>query len=272
MAFVLRKLISRMLFPVPLVFLLAGLAVILWCVGRRRDRPGLRSSAGLKRAAAAAAGSALVIFWLLSTAPVADAFLLSLERRYDPLESLPSEVDLIVVLGAGHSEWERFPGSAQLGDAGLARTTEAVRLLRTSDRVLTTVFTGYAGQGAIPTAEVARRTAVSLGMPSEATDVLTTPRDTREEARAVREYLYSERGQDSSTGRIVLITSASHMPRAVREFQGAGLTVLPAPAGYRAFRGAYSAWSYLPGAVALQRSERAWYEYLGLLWVRLSKP
>lgn len=262
-----------MLFPVPLVFLLAGLGIALWCVGHRRERTRNRSASGLKRAAAAATGSALALFWLLSTAPIADAFLGTLERRYDPLESLPSEVDLVVVLGAGHIEWERFPGSAQLGDAGLARTTEAVRLVRTSDRALMTVFTGYAGQGAIPTAEVARRTAISLGMPADATRVLAAPRDTREEAQAVRDYLrLSDMGEDGSDRTVVLITSASHMPRAVREFQAAGLAVVPAPAGYRAFRGGYSAWSYLPSAVALQRSERAWYEYLGLFWLRLSVP
>lgn len=266
MAFLIQKLVSRMLFPVPLVVLSAALGLVLCLVARRRATNSQRYARRLRYAGSGLVLAALVLLGVLSLAPVADALLGSLERRYDPLVTLPDGVGVVVVLGAGHIEWDRFPDAAQPGDAGLARTAEALRLVRDAPGYVVTVFTGFAGSGEIATAEVARRTAVGLGMPEEQTRALPEPRDTREEARAVAALIHAYPGQPGG----VLVTSASHMPRALREFAAEGLDMIPAPAGYRAHRGPYSAWALIPSASALQRSERAWYEYMGLLHAALS--
>ena len=62
--------------------------------------------------------------------------------------------------------------------------------------------------------------------------------------------------------RIVLVTHATHMRRAVHEFTDAGAEVVPAPAGMRSVRN-YGISRYMPAPEAMQRSYSAIYELLG---------
>ena len=58
------------------------------------------------------------------------------------------------------------------------------------------------------------------------------------------------------------------MPRAMALFQNAGMDPLPAPIEYMVTsRPGYENW--IPSSGSLHLSERAIYEYLGLLWFRL---
>jgi uncharacterized SAM-binding protein YcdF (DUF218 family) len=61
---------------------------------------------------------------------------------------------------------------------------------------------------------------------------------------------------------ILLVTSATHMVRAVREFSATGLRVTAAPAGMQ-FGHEDPALLYLPSADAMLRSNRAIYELIG---------
>jgi uncharacterized SAM-binding protein YcdF (DUF218 family) len=74
--------------------------------------------------------------------------------------------------------------------------------------------------------------------------------------------------------KVLLVTHSTHMWRAVHEFAGAGLQVIPAPLGIRIDREAGLS-AYLPSAAALLRSYSAVYELLGepfralLAWLHL---
>jgi len=70
--------------------------------------------------------------------------------------------------------------------------------------------------------------------------------------------------------RIILVTSAWHMPRSVRVFESLGMHVIAAPCAYRAERQAYDLRSYLPRWNRLSDSGDGLHEYLGLLWYRLA--
>lgn len=75
------------------------------------------------------------------------------------------------------------------------------------------------------------------------------------------------------TGHLVLVTSAAHMPRAIRNFQAVGLNPIPAPTQYLTGRGSRSSLlSWLPSSSALEKSELALHEYLGLLAWRWDHP
>ena len=65
--------------------------------------------------------------------------------------------------------------------------------------------------------------------------------------------------------RILLVTSALHMPRALLEFRAAGLDVVPAPTDYEARGVPPGILAYLPDAAALEGSSRAFKELVG--WV-----
>lgn len=66
--------------------------------------------------------------------------------------------------------------------------------------------------------------------------------------------------------RILLVTSAYHMPRAVWCFTRQGIEVIPAPTDYKADRGVpYDLESFLPTPDGFQNARRALREYLGSL-------
>ena len=71
---------------------------------------------------------------------------------------------------------------------------------------------------------------IQYGVPAELILVLDEPLDTAQEARAVRAAL----GGGSP---LILVTSAAHMPRAMRHFQAVGLDPIPAPTQYLTGRG-----------------------------------
>jgi uncharacterized SAM-binding protein YcdF (DUF218 family) len=89
--------------------------------------------------------------------------------------------------------------------------------------------------------------------------MLDTPVDTAQEAYAVRDVL-------APGERFLLVTSASHMPRSVRHFQRAGLEPIPAPTRFKTGNRSGSMLAFwLPSAQHLRKTERALYEYMGLV-------
>jgi uncharacterized SAM-binding protein YcdF (DUF218 family) len=89
-------------------------------------------------------------------------------------------------------------------------------------------------------------------------------RDTIDEVRA----LHATLGQE----RFVLVTSATHLPRAMAMFEKAGMNPIPAPTDY--LNADESAdvgrlFALIPRAGAAGTIERALHEYLGLFWARL---
>jgi uncharacterized SAM-binding protein YcdF (DUF218 family) len=70
--------------------------------------------------------------------------------------------------------------------------------------------------------------------------------------------------------RIILVTSAMHMPRAAGAFRKAGFEVIAAPADFRTGWGEPNAISrWLPSAHNLVESQAAMHEWLGVLVYRL---
>ena len=68
----------------------------------------------------------------------------------------------------------------------------------------------------------------------------------------------------------LLVTSANHLPRAMRFFEAKGLHPIPAPANQLAIDSPLNIWDRAtPSSMFLGHTERAWYETLGSLWQRL---
>ncbi|AGA32415.1 YdcF- like protein [Thioalkalivibrio nitratireducens DSM 14787] len=90
----------------------------------------------------------------------------------------------------------------------------------------------------------------ALGVPATRSGVLDTPVDTAQEAYAVRDLLGTE-------AHFVLVTSASHWRRAVRHFERAGLTPIPAPTGFKTGSERVRTLGYwLPSAGNLRKTQR----------------
>ena len=87
------------------------------------------------------------------------------------------------------------------------------------------------------------------------------PRDTEEESQQMAPIVGSRQ--------FVLVTSASHMPRAMGLFKKRGLQPIAAPTDYLAPRHRWESDDLFPDGFNLFKSQVAVYEYLGLAWETL---
>jgi hypothetical protein len=110
-------------------------------------------------------------------------------------------------------------------------------------------------------AAATRQFLTDLGVPAAALLFEDRSRSTRENARYSAELI-----QTHGFARVLLVTSAPHMPRALATFHAAGIDAVPAPTDFEVLPEPPHLLRWLPDAQALADSTRALKEYLGL-WV-----
>lgn len=247
-----KSLAAQLLMPLPICLGLMGVGTLLLkCRYRRAGWSALMSG--------------LALLTLASWGPVAERFLMPLETHYPARQSLsrPSSVEAIVVLGGGWRPNAPWSSTARLNDSSASRLMEGVRLWRQATDLPLVVTGASRNPEEAPIAQGYADSAKALGVPDTRLRVLDKPTDTGQEAQAVR-------GVFGEGATVVLVTSASHMPRAVRHFQQAGLTPLAAPTHYLLETGKERTPGYwVPSARHLRKTERALYEALGLLLVQV---
>lgn len=230
----------------PLV--LAALIAAAGALSQWRRRPGL---------ARWLVASAALVAYLGASPIVGDALIGPLERAYPPLrEGEPLRaVGYIVVLGAGYTPRDSIPVTAALSQAGLVRVVEAIRLMRGLG-VAKLVVSGGAppglGRSALGYAELARE----LGVPESSLVILDEPQNTAAEAYLVRRTL-----GDAS---FILVTSAAHMPRAMRLMQLVGAHPIPAPTDQLVEDSSFQWVKLFPSSGGMHEVESALHEYVGL--------
>ena len=99
---------------------------------------------------------------------------------------------------------------------------------------------------------------VEMGVPKQALIIETKAFDTADEARVFGEIV----GKTP----FALVTSAYHIPRAMRLFRTVGLNPVPAPCEYRAKKLPALPTCLLPSADALLTTQLAIHEYIGMAW------
>lgn len=113
--------------------------------------------------------------------------------------------------------------------------------------------------GGISEAESMRVFIRDLGVPDSALVLESSSANTRENAIRVLDIL---RGWQ--VDRVLLVTSALHMPRAKRQFEAQGLHVIPAATDHEAVDTAWDIRKLLPDADSLEGSGSAIKEWVGL--------
>ena len=206
-------------------WLLLGLAGTLWFVARRRPRAALRLG-----------GALFALLVAITVFPLGAPLVQRIERSF-PAHPPLTRVDGIIVLGgaedaASTAAWQQV----QLNDAA-ERFTAALALARRfpDARVL---FTGGSGRlrdlggTANNEAGVAERFFTEQGIVAPRLLLEGASRNTAENARLSREVAQPQPGETW-----VLVTTAYHMPRAMRSFVAAGWTgLVPYPVDYRTGR------------------------------------
>jgi uncharacterized SAM-binding protein YcdF (DUF218 family) len=246
--FLLRKIVSRFLFPVPLSleFLLVGL-FLLWFTRRQRTGKVLVTCGAM-------------LLMGLSNIFTANALLHPLEHRYPPLDVAhigtgPPGVTFIGVLGGWADHDPDVPVTSHLSPGQMVRLMEGVRLHREIPG--SKLILSGDNDSALSMADMAK----ALGVNANDILPLTEPRDTEEESLQMAAIVGFQR--------FILVTSATHMPRAMGLFKKRGLHPIAAPTDYLAPRHTLESDDFFPDGYKLFKSQTAFYEYLGLAWETL---
>ncbi len=231
MSFFLKKLLSFMILP-PAFFILLFLLIAVLSKRRLISLLAFLGALGL---------------YLLSVEPVKDVLYKPLEEAY----SVPKEVqaDALVVLGGGAYN------TGILKEDSMKRLLTGFILHKRYN--LTIILSGGASIGNLPEAEVMKQLLEELGVDKEKIITEVRSRDTFENAKYVKEIC-----EKNNFKRVVLITSAYHMPRAVETFKKTGLEVIPYPTDFKQDK-RYNLYSFMPRTGVLNDSSKALREYLG---------
>lgn len=216
MFFVLSKLFWLIAQPLSLMLLLVIAGLVLMLLGRRRSAIVLHSSA-------------ILMLALLTFTSLGYVLIQPLENRFAVPDPQPDQVSAIVMLGGATTA---RPSAARqtvaLNDAG-ERLTTTLWLARRypAARIVLSGGGGLMVASGESEAETARRFFVGLGIDDSRLVLEGESRNTAENARFTRDLL------SQGSGKIILVTSAFHMPRSVGLFRAAGLDVVPWPTDYR---------------------------------------
>ena len=205
----------------------------------------------------------LSILWLFffSYSPVANTLLYSIESNNPTLHNAPENVKYIYVLGGGHHTDENLPITSQIVETSVVRLNEGIRLYHQLHEEATIIVSGYSGLFDPTThAVMQKKLALALGVKKEKIILLPEPRDTEEEAIAAKELLGDKP--------FILVTSASHMTRAIHFFKNEGLDPIPAPTNHLASI-QHPNYTNFFSSDALEKSRIVFHEVLGLIWQKL---
>ena len=195
-------------------------------------------------------GAGLATLWLLSTPIVSDA-LTGLVELYPPLDfRQAAQSQAIVILGGG-GERDFAPeyGGPAAEPFLFERLSYGAYIAKKT--ALPVLITGNSHEGRAMHDSLQRNFAI------EARWIDDQAYDTFENARNSARILTAE-----GVHRIILVTHATHMRRAMQEFTAAGFDAVAAPVGMLAARD-FGPLRLVPNPEALQRSQMAIYELIG---------
>jgi uncharacterized SAM-binding protein YcdF (DUF218 family) len=247
--FLLKKVISFLLQPLGALLLLT--LIIFWSIKFRQFLTKLLALL------------LFVAFFGLSYAPVANYLSAPLENKYTPYHN--QKANYIVILGSGHNENPNIPRSSTLNGASTKRVLEGVIIYQHLKQTTLNsnppkiIFTGAKGFGqSIGGGKINAELAKTLGVDQR--DILTfnTEKDTEDEAKRIKQIVDKQS--------IIVVTSAMHMPRALKLFKLYKINTIPAPTDFKTKTARYLSF---PRLQYLMQSNLAIHEYLGTMWLRL---
>jgi uncharacterized SAM-binding protein YcdF (DUF218 family) len=247
------------LIPGSISFLLTGLilGVIMLHAGRRARRWGLRWL------------TALAVLYLLLSLPVTAGVLAAPLDAGTPPAKLNPRVETaqaVVVLGGGGLSIVSDGASTQvLSESSALRSLEGVRLYRELDHPWVIVSGGTNEKAGLTTAEsgAMRDLLLDNGVPAGRILVESGSQDTHDQALKIPALLAAY-----DIERFVLVTSPTHMLRALLSFEKAGLDPIPVLANERSSTQP-PGFPILPSLSALDQSRTALREWMGLVYYAL---
>lgn len=251
MGFILKKIVSALLYPLGLSLLLTMLGCVLW-----KLRPRKR------------AGFVLVFsgwLWLYAVSlPITSFVLLNPLERWagdygNPSDLSKAGVRDIVVLAGSMVDFGMSP--ADMWECStLPRVMEGIRLFKGVPNCRL-VLSGGSFREWTSNPQAMEKLPLELGVPREALVLETRASDTEDETMIFSEIV--------GTKPFALVTSAAHMTRSVNFLRGLGASPIPCPCDFKTRHIPPYHWWFIPTGKALKDSHDAVHEYLGIVWQKL---
>jgi uncharacterized SAM-binding protein YcdF (DUF218 family) len=208
----------------------------------------------------------ILIFIVCSTSYLPEYLAKKLENKYLPLNlpvnTIDTEKVIIHVLGSGYNLDKRLPANSQIGLCGLGRLAEGIRIHRALKSSII-LCSGYSSLGLETQAQVTKRAAIVLGVNPAEIETLNTPSTTQEEASDLA-------GNYGKNVKLVIVTDAMHMSRAIKIFKMQGFFPIAAPTNYNIKEGPnQEGMRWWPSSGNLGLMNYVIHEYLGDLKVIL---
>ncbi len=251
MFFFLSKIFSLILYPL-LITIILIIASLFWA----KKKPRVSRTLAI---------SALLILWVGSTEWFSSLLSAPLESRI-PRSTQLEGIDAIVVLSGMTDLKLSGKGKVELEEAA-DRIFHGILLARRfpQSRLIISGGSGSAMDQEASEAHLLSKYFVpEFGIPIERILTDGTSRNTFENAANTSKILNKH-----GLKRPVLITSASHMPRALACFRKQGIEPFPYPVDFISRLGRLNIASFLPKASSLAVTNRAIHEYVGLLAYRI---
>ena len=200
-----------------------------------------------------------ILMYAGSISFVSDILVRPLETKYEPSISVNGDV-IIVLMGGTTLDTPGIGGPGHPLGESASRLIATVALYRNLG--LPIIVSGgqvYADSG--NEGEIGKRTLVAMGVPEQAIIVEGTSRSTTENAHNIKPIL-----QKFGFKQPILVTSALHMVRSMRNFEKDEITMIPYPTGYivsNKFK--LHMVHFQPSYDAVNKTGHALKEYLGIL-------
>ncbi|MBI4858013.1 MAG: YdcF family protein [Acetobacterium woodii] len=167
-------------------------------------------------------------------------------------------VDIIVVLGGGIYHVGGLRKDPEASGTTYSRLFSGVKIFQKSNAK----FLVLSGKSE---SEVMRDLALKIGIPEDRIIIESRSNNTMEHAIELRRLFPQARRM-----RIGVVTSALHMPRAIRSFKKIFVedTILPIPVGYTYSLPEYNIRSIIPSAEELSTSSYVIHEWIGMIWYK----
>jgi uncharacterized SAM-binding protein YcdF (DUF218 family) len=245
--FTTKKIIAALLLPIPISIILLIIALI--AIIKFNPRLNIMCLS-----------LALGILFLTGLNPTANLINKPLQQQYSLLQHAPQKVKTIVVLSGGSNHMHLPSANNNLSPITLCRTVEGIRLAKDIEQQKRQPLLILSG--ANDTGLQMQRTAILMGIPKNQTQAAPVALDTHQQALSLVKKL--------GTRPFILVTSATHMPRAMALFKKLKMHPIAAPTCFN-YRTELSPGlvNFLPRAGSTFRFNLAWHEILGTWWGKL---
>ena len=237
MFFIVSKILVWFLYPLSISFLLLMTALVLSCRAKRKLFLLFFINS-------------LIILYLFSIRPTADFLLTPLEHKYLENKNSFPRADAIVILAGGDGK----------------RLIKGISLFhkKFSPLIIMSGGSGSIFDQSRKEALLMKEIAMDLGVPEERIIVETESRNTRENATNTKQIL-----DKIGAKRVLLVTTACHMPRSNALFKKIGVDAVPVASDFFIKPNPYDPFSFIPNAGDLRTSSMAIHEYIGIIAYRM---